>query len=167
REPGSSRTVHALGYSFCGAAVDLEPSPADAHAARRAGARTSGPASEGGRCWLMWNERAIVLADGEHIVGRDPGCSVWLDASGVSRRHARIEVQRGGASVRVDDLGSKNGTFVDGVRIDTGVQVADGSVIQIGRVDLTLRVWSPGTSKETERITRSGGQSGLSSFRDR
>src|SRR5262249_61008541 len=56
REPRFIRTVHALGYAFCGEAVNLStPSDRD-HAS-------------GARCWLMWNERAIVLADGENLIG--------------------------------------------------------------------------------------------------
>jgi DNA-binding winged helix-turn-helix (wHTH) protein len=145
REPRFIRTVHALGYSFCGDAVDLDASA------------PGPPVGSGARCWLMWNERALVLADGDNIIGRDPGCSVWLDASGVSRRHARIDVERRGDVVRLEDLGSKNGTFVDGSPIRGVVQVADGSVIQVGRVELTVRIWSRGTPEETERIARGGG----------
>lgn len=145
RAPRFIRTVHALGYSFCGDAVDLD------------GSSPGPPFGGGARCWLMWNERALVLADGDNIIGRDPGCSVWLDASGVSRRHARIDVERGGDVVRLEDLGSKNGTFVDGSPIRGIVQVNDGSVIQVGRVKLALRIWSRGTPKETERIARGGG----------
>lgn len=147
REPRLIRTVHALGYAFCGDAIDLEASTTNALDASSV------------RCWLMWGERAIVLAEGENIIGRDPGCSVWLDASGVSRRHARIDVERGGAAVRVGDLGSKNGTFVDGSPVRGVVQATDGSVIQVGRADLTLRIWSLGKSSETERIPRSSDDS--------
>ena len=103
---------------------------------------------------LMWNERAIVLAEGESLIGRDPGCAVWLDAPGVSRRHARINVAGGGDVVRLEDLGSTNGTLVDGSPVRGVVQVADGSVIRFGRVDLTLRIWSRGKASETERIAR-------------
>lgn len=140
REPRFIRTVHALGYSFCGDVVDLE-----APAASR-------PGPGGARCWLLWNDRAMVLTDGDNIVGREPGCSVWLDASGVSRRHARIGVERGGDIVLVEDLGSKNGTLVDRVPIAGAVEVTDGSVIQVGSVELRVRIWSRGTTKETERI---------------
>ena len=145
REPRFIRTVHALGYAFCGDAVDLDaPAPGSPDAS---GARVPGsPDGGGARCWLMWNERAIVLAEGKNIIGRDPACSVWLDASGVSRRHARIDVEPGGDVVRLEDLGSKNGTFVDGSPILNVVKVADGS----------LRIWSRGKTPETERIARSG-----------
>lgn len=142
REPRFIRTVHAFGYSFCGDAVDLE-------------APASG--ASGARCWLMWNERAIVLPDGASIVGREPGCPVWVDASGVSRRHARIDVERGGAVVRVEDLGSTNGTVVDGSPIHDVVEVTNGSVIQVGRAELTLRIWSRGKPPETERIAKGDG----------
>jgi DNA-binding winged helix-turn-helix (wHTH) protein len=145
REPRFIRTVHGLGYSFCGDASDLDASA------------SGPPVGSGARCWLMWKERAIVLADGDNIIGRDPGCSVWLDASGVSRRHARIDVGGGGDVVRLEDLGSKNGTLVDGSPIRGVVEVSDGSVIQVGRVELTVRIWSRRTPKETERIARGGG----------
>jgi DNA-binding winged helix-turn-helix (wHTH) protein len=141
RQPRFIRTVHALGYSFCGNAVETDAS-------------APGVDANGARCWLLWNDRVMVLAEGESIIGRDPGCSVWLDASGVSRRHARIDVERGGDVVRLEDLGSKNGTFVDGSAIRGVVQVTDGSVIQVGRVELTVRIWSRARSPETERIAR-------------
>jgi DNA-binding winged helix-turn-helix (wHTH) protein len=141
REPRFIRTVHTHGYAFCGEAIDLEPPPAE-------------PSVAGARVWLMWNERAIVLPDGVSIIGRDPDCPVWLDASGVSRRHARIEVERGGAVVRIQDLGSKNGTFVDGVAVRGIAPVGNGGVIQVGSVGLTLKVWSRAQAAETERIAR-------------
>jgi DNA-binding winged helix-turn-helix (wHTH) protein len=144
REPRFIRTVHALGYAFCGDAVPL-------------GSADDTGNTSGARCWLMWNERAIVLRDGENLVGRDPDCAVWLDASGVSRRHARLDVVRGGDVVRIEDLRSKNGTLVDGSPIRGVVQVTNGSVIQVGPVELTLRVWLPGQSRETERIRRRSG----------
>jgi DNA-binding winged helix-turn-helix (wHTH) protein len=141
REPRFIRTVHAHGYAFCGEAADLDPPAPE-------------PAANGARCWLMWNERAIVLREGASVIGRDPECPVWLDASGVSRSHARIDVERGGAVVRIEDLGSKNGTFVDGAPVRGIVLVSDGSEIQVGSVTLTVRVWSRGKVAETERIAR-------------
>jgi DNA-binding winged helix-turn-helix (wHTH) protein len=153
REPRFIRTVHALGYSFCGDAVDLD-SPARPAAGRVDARSPAGPATPDARCWLTWSGRAIILADGENIIGRDPDCSVWVDASGVSRRHARIEVERGADAVRLEDLGSKNGTFIDGSPVQGVVEAANGSVIQVGGVELTLRIWSRGRAKETERIAR-------------
>jgi DNA-binding winged helix-turn-helix (wHTH) protein len=132
------RTVHAIGYAFCGEAGELpDRSP-----------RKTSPV----RFWLVWNERVIVLDDGDNTVGRDPQCSVWLDASGVSRRHARIRTVRGDDAILLQDLGSKNGTLVESSPITGQVRLTDGAVIQIGSVQLKLRVWSEGKSPETERI---------------
>jgi DNA-binding winged helix-turn-helix (wHTH) protein len=133
------RTVHAIGYAFCGEAVEL----ADRSVARK---------TTSVRFWLVWNERVIVLEDGDNTVGRDPQCSVWLDASGVSRRHARIRTVRGDEAILLQDLGSKNGTLVENSPITGPVRLTDGAVIQIGSVQLKLRVWSEGKSPETERI---------------
>jgi DNA-binding winged helix-turn-helix (wHTH) protein len=133
------RTAHGVGYAFAAETVELEPG--------------AGPASAAGsaRFWLLWNERALVLHDGENIVGRDPQCDVWLDASGVSRRHARIHVTIGSDAVLLEDLGSKNGTLVRDEPIAGPTRLADGDVIQIGSVELRLRVWSE-KGAETERI---------------
>jgi DNA-binding winged helix-turn-helix (wHTH) protein len=135
------RTVHAIGYAFSGEAVDLTDRPA---------ARKTAPV----RFWLVWNERVIVLEEGDNSVGRDPECTVWLDASGVSRRHALIKTVAGDDAVLVKDLGSKNGTLVQSAPIIGPVRLTDGAVIQIGSVELKLRIWSEGKSPETERIRR-------------
>jgi len=136
------RTVHAIGYAFCADAVELSD---------RSGPRKTSPA----RFWLVWNERVIVLEDGDNTVGRDPECTVWLDASGVSRRHARIRTVRGDDAVLLQDLGSKNGTLVQNSPVTGQVRLTDGAVIQIGSVELKLRIWSEGKSPETERIPKS------------
>lgn len=140
REPRFIRTVHALGYAFCG----------DANAI--AGAAPRG--RTGARCRLIGNGGAFELADGDNLIGRDPDCAVWLEASGVSRRHARIHVSGGGDALRIEDLGSTNGTSVDGSPISGTAEVVDGSVIQIGGVELTLRVLSRSALRETERISK-------------
>lgn len=139
RDPRFIRTVHAVGYAFCGEAEELTD---------RSAPRKTTPV----RFWLVWNERVMVLEDGDNIIGRDPECTVWLDASGVSRRHARIRTVRGDDAVLLQDLGSKNGTLVHNSPITGQVRLTDGAVIQIGSVQLKLRVWSEGKSPETERI---------------
>jgi DNA-binding winged helix-turn-helix (wHTH) protein len=133
------RTVHAIGYAFCGDAVELPDSAA---------AQKAPPV----QFWLVWNDRVIVLADGDNTIGRDPQCTVWLDASGVSRRHARIRTVPGDDAVLLEDLGSTNGTLVENSPITRRVRLTDGAVIQIGSAQLKLRIWSEGKSPETERI---------------
>ena len=141
REAKYIRTVHAVGYAFCSEAVEQPDRPAS---------RTTAPV----RFWLVWNERVIVLEKGDHTIGRDPECGVWLDASGVSRRHARISTIRGDEAVLLQDLGSTNGTLVQNVPITGEVRLTDGAEIQIGSVQLKLRIWSEGKSSKTERIPR-------------
>ena len=141
REAKYIRTVHAVGYAFCSEAVEQPDRPAS---------RTTAPV----RFWLVWSERVIVLEKGDHTIGRDPECGVWLDASGVSRRHARISTIRGDEAVLLQDLGSTNGTLVQNVPITGEVRLTDGAEIQIGSVQLKLRIWSEGKSSKTERIPR-------------
>jgi len=72
----------------------------------------------------------------------------------VSRRHARLDVMRGGDEVRLQDLGSTNGTLLNGSSIQGVATVSNGDKILVGDVELTLRIWSRGESRETERIHR-------------
>ncbi|MBE6480352.1 MAG: FHA domain-containing protein [Olsenella sp.] len=65
-------------------------------------------------------------------VGRDPSNSVFLNDMTVSRRHARIDLSNAGNGlVTIEDLGSLNGTWVDGAIINRAA-LADGATIQIG-----------------------------------
>jgi len=69
--------------------------------------------------------------DGEVILGREPGASgLLLDDPGISRRHAAVRERAG--SITVEDLGSSNGTFVNGERISGEVELADGDEVQLG-----------------------------------
>ncbi|HEX8582532.1 MAG TPA: FHA domain-containing protein, partial [Acidimicrobiales bacterium] len=71
------------------------------------------------------------------VLGRAGEVDVPLDDAGVSRRHAEIHVTDG--RYRVVDLGSTNGTFVDGERVTTG-ELRDGSTITVGRSRLVFRL---------------------------
>ncbi|MEO1368282.1 MAG: FHA domain-containing protein, partial [Acidobacteriota bacterium] len=61
----------------------------------------------------------FVLEPGPHAVGTDPAAGVRLRVRGVSRRHAELVVGEGGVEVR--DLGSKNGTQINGRRVLEGL----------------------------------------------
>lgn len=81
-------------------------------------------------------ERSFLLLPGINRVGSlDASNEVVLPARGVSRCHAEIVVDAG--TVTVHDLGSKNGTFVDGARVSEA-EVPVGSVVRIGSVSLRL-----------------------------
>lgn len=68
-------------------------------------------------------------------VGRHPEADIFLDDVTVSRRHA--EFLRHGTVFQVKDLGSLNGTYYDGVRIDTAL-LSDGAEVQVGKYRLTF-----------------------------
>ena len=67
-------------------------------------------------------------------VGRHPDADIFLDDVTVSRRHA--DFIRTGSSVEVRDLGSLNGTYVDGVSIESA-PLAEGTEVQVGKFRLT------------------------------
>ncbi|MGA9762046.1 MAG: FtsK/SpoIIIE domain-containing protein [Gaiellaceae bacterium] len=85
---------------------------------------------------------SFPLSAGELVIGRDDGCDVALNDSSLSGRHAQLTV---GATVRIRDLGSKNGTIVEGVALESGIdqELAKGSVAQLGRSLLVLRDRQP------------------------
>jgi DNA-binding winged helix-turn-helix (wHTH) protein len=129
------RTVHGYGYAF-GGEVEEQGSPDDA-------VRESAAI-----CWWFCGDREIPLHEGEHIVGREPDADVHLDSPRVSRRHAKVVVQ--GTCATLEDLGSKNGTFVGGVRISRATPLQPGDEARIGPFSLTFRVSTgPGWSTQT------------------
>ena len=68
----------------------------------------------------------------------------------VSRQHAVIVVRPDGASI--EDLGSKNGTFVGGRRIRDAVELEDGAQIRLGSVRITVNASTPGGSTITHIV---------------
>lgn len=82
------------------------------------------------------NSGARFLLDADvTTVGRHPNADIFLDDVTVSRRHA--EFLRHGRTFEVKDLGSLNGTYFDGTRIESG-RLIDGSVVQVGKFRLTF-----------------------------
>jgi DNA-binding winged helix-turn-helix (wHTH) protein len=114
------RTAYKSGYAFC-AEVTCIPSAA------------ASPAS----MELVWRNQCVVLADGEHVAGRDDSCAIAIDADTVSRRHARITVSAGRATA--EDLDSTNGTHINGVRISGPTQLKPGDELSLGSEVLKFR----------------------------
>lgn len=82
------------------------------------------------------NTGARFLLDADVTsVGRHPDADIFLDDVTVSRRHA--EFLRHGTAFEVKDLGSLNGTYFDGVRIDSAL-LSDGAEVQVGKFRLTF-----------------------------
>jgi DNA-binding winged helix-turn-helix (wHTH) protein len=123
RDPTLIRTVHGFGYAFSGEATELPSRGARAH--------------ESVRSYLVWGEKEIPLRQGENILGRDPNAAVWIDRNSISRRHARILISSGTAIL--EDLGSKNGTHLEGRRISKPAPLKSGDEIQIGSATMVYR----------------------------
>ncbi|HKQ17607.1 MAG TPA: trypsin-like peptidase domain-containing protein [Solirubrobacterales bacterium] len=91
-------------------------------------------------------ERRLGIDSEERLViGRDEGCNLVLDDSKVSRRHAYLQEVDGG--IEVGDLGSSNGTFVNGRRIERPVTLAPGDSLRIGASSMRIE---PGAGTATE-----------------
>ena len=128
------RTVHAHGYAFVADVTDERDAATTA---------VKPPAY-----WLTTGTQTFSLEPGEHIVGRDPASTIWLDSPKVSRRHARVSVRED--HVAVEDLGTKNGTYVRGQRLSAASTIVPGDEIVIGPFRLTFRGSAASSTTETE-----------------
>ncbi len=106
-----------------------------------AGFRTEGPS-----CLLtvLGPTRATHRVELPAVIGREPGCSLRLDSSSVSRRHAEVRWDRN--RFLLSDLGSKNGTLRNGVAV-TSSPLEPGDVIVVGGERLRLSV-DPGPESD-------------------
>lgn len=76
-------------------------------------------------------------------LGRENDCAIRIPADGVSRHHARVEKVPGHLALRVFDLGSRNGTWVDGLRVDSmGADLLPGHLLRLGDALFVYRPWS-------------------------
>jgi DNA-binding winged helix-turn-helix (wHTH) protein len=133
RSPELLRTVHGFGYAFSGNSVEEGAAASAEHRFR-----------------LVRGQRTFPLFEGENIIGRDPEARVSIDHASVSRHHARISIEAGKAEL--DDLQSRNGTFVSGRKVATPTALKDGDVIGLGPVTLVFEIL--GTSGTTESDLR-------------
>ena len=132
REPVHLRTVHSFGYAFEGEARELEAAPRPVLG------------------WLLRGALRIALAEGETLLGRGSELEGGVPDASVSRQHARIVAAAEG--VRVEDLGSKNGTFVNEARVEGSRSLADGDELRIGLVTLRYRSADSDTHAETATV---------------
>ena len=75
--------------------------------------------------------------EGENLIGRDQKAVVWVDDASVSRHHARILIDESGA--RLEDLGSKNGTYRGGRKVEKPRPLNDGDALRLGSVAMIFR----------------------------
>jgi S-DNA-T family DNA segregation ATPase FtsK/SpoIIIE len=79
----------------------------------------------------------VSLGEGVHLIGREPQAAIWIDSNLVSRRHATVTVSAHG--VVLTDLASRNGTFVNGQRLDAPATLTNGDEIRVGPARLVVR----------------------------
>lgn len=129
-EPRYIRTVHGFGYAFVG--------------------EVTGDADDEGAAspWrLVYDGGEVALREGANIIGREGPGVLRIDAPTVSRQHARLTIATSG--VTCEDLGSKNGTWVDTARVTAAARAGDGSEIRLGSVVVVLRCVMSATSTQT------------------
>lgn len=83
---------------------------------------------------VMPSGNRVNLNDGRNVIGRLPDCQILVSDGNVSRRHA--EIHRAGSGFVINDLGSTNGTFVNGERLIADHRLTDGDIVTIGSVSL-------------------------------
>lgn len=110
------RTVHGFGYGF--SVLETQTGTESKFA-------------------IIMGKDLVRLHEGQNMIGRDPEGAVVIDSPEVSRQHACLTV--GASGVTLEDLGSKNGTYVGDERIKEPCALPDGAQITIGRTRLTLR----------------------------
>ena len=132
QKPRFLRTVHRFGYAFCGEATTTAAvlHRADFH------------------CRLVWGDREVALSEGENVLGRDPAVAVWIDMNSVSRRHARIILSDGRATL--EDLGSRNGTYLGDRRVAVPTHLSNGDQIKMGEARLVFRCFGKMGTTESE-----------------
>jgi len=86
---------------------------------------------------VLHEDRLFALPEGETVIGRDAEAGVSIDSLQISRHHARIVVTEGRALL--EDLGSKNGSLLNGKRIAGPTELSDGDRIGIGHEVLVFR----------------------------
>jgi DNA-binding winged helix-turn-helix (wHTH) protein len=133
-QPRFVRTVHRFGYAFRVPPVD-----------RPDLATTPTPLR---RFRVVWTDGRAWLRGGDNVFGRDPDLDLYFHSSSISRRHALIRIA--GDEATIEDLGSKNGTFVADRRIDGPRRLADGDRIRMGSIQLTFNAIRPAVSTRTE-----------------
>jgi FHA domain/Transcriptional regulatory protein, C terminal len=127
--PDPVRTVHGFGYAF------------EAEATEEEGAIR--PPRIAGR--IAWDEGARPVVEGENVIGRGEDVSIRVDIAGISRHHARIVAS--GGRFTLEDLGSKNGTFLGERRLlEEPVTIQDGDEFRLGRTCFVLRAPRSGTT---------------------
>ena len=83
-----------------------------------------------------------LLGDGEHLIGREINCPVYLDSEYISSNHAKLYLSHDG--IQIKDLNSTSGTYLDGVTVRGKLRIKPGQVLQVGDLTVHLQPESEG-----------------------
>jgi DNA-binding winged helix-turn-helix (wHTH) protein len=101
-------------------------------------------------CCVTRGKHEFMLDHADNLLGRDPSARVCIDHPSVSRRHALISIR--GKRVMLEDLESRNGTFLTGRRIDSPTEIHHGAIIGLGPITVTFRMRSsPASTRPVRR----------------
>lgn len=134
----------ALAGTAAARAAQVQPDPDATHAHPAVSEEPPPPplVDPASRPWLDVDGDAYPLIAALTVLGRDQSADITLDDPGISRRHAEVRVTYDGPHLVINlrDLGSTNGTYVNGERISGGRRLSDGDRVTVGRVSLHLRL---------------------------
>jgi DNA-binding winged helix-turn-helix (wHTH) protein len=133
--PRFIRTVHGFGYAFVGPVESPDGGLAVARPVRG---------------WLVSPTGRVNLFDGDNLLGRDLDDVIDVPSPTVSRRHAAIRFT---GEAWLEDLGSKNGTFVGDLRVTQPVRLADGDRVRLGAVLLTFKLHRTNGAASTQSLS--------------
>ena len=91
-----------------------------------------------------------LLGDGEHLIGRDINCPVYLDSEHISFNHAKLHLSHDG--IQIEDLNSTAGTYLDGVTVRGKLRIKPGQVLQVGDLTIHLQPESEGQAGPGSRL---------------
>jgi len=96
--------------------------------------------------------RSITLKHGKLLIGRAEECDIRPLGEEVSRRHCAVLQEAGGLTV--EDLKSRNGTYVNGVRITKKVVVVDGDIVRVGPLEVKVSCAVPEAPAAMDDVSR-------------
>jgi hypothetical protein len=121
------RTERGAGYAFSAEAKDELP-------------------LVGSRYSVVINGVAFALREGRNVIGRDSAAHIRIDLAAVSRRHAAININ--GDEALVQDLGSRNGTWLNGEKLEAARPLRPGDEIRIAQTAIRFQI-APGSARPT------------------
>jgi hypothetical protein len=97
---------------------------------------------------IGWGDLDIPLEEGDNLIGRARDALIRIASPRVSRRHARIMVS--GTTAILEDLGSRNGTYLSGRKLEGPAPLRDGDKVCVGPAVLSFRLRHSGETTQPE-----------------